>query len=113
MRRRSAVLALGTLALAGPAPAQDALPRTIRLIVPFAAGASSDTIARIVAARLADALGTSIVVENRAGAGGLLAAQAVARATPDGATLLWGGGTASSAGFSTTVAIGVKSRVAS
>jgi len=91
MRRRHVLLA--SVAVAGTARAQE-LPRTIRLIVPFAPGASSDTIARIVAAKLADALGTAIVVENRAGAGGLIAAQAVARAAPDGATLLWGGGTA-------------------
>src|SRR5690606_14364716 len=88
MRRRHLLLGLA-LPLAWPARAQDALPRSIRLIVPFAAGASSDTIARLVSVRLAEALGTSIVVENRAGAGGLIAAQAVARAAPDGATLLW------------------------
>ncbi len=92
MHRRALFLA-PLLPLALPARAQD-LPRSIRLIVPFAPGASSDTIARIVAARLAEPLGTQIVVENRAGAGGLIAAQTVARAAPDGATLLWGGGTA-------------------
>jgi tripartite-type tricarboxylate transporter receptor subunit TctC len=98
MRRRHLLLGLALplahVAFARPAVAQDALPRTIRLIVPFAAGASSDTVARIVAAKLAEPLGTTIVVENRAGAGGLLAAQMVARAAPDGGTLLWGGGTA-------------------
>jgi tripartite-type tricarboxylate transporter receptor subunit TctC len=93
MRRRPLLAALPAAMLARRAMAQE-LPRTIRLLVPFAAGASSDTIARIVAARLAEALGVAIVVENRAGAGGLLAAQAVARAAPDGSTLLWGGGTA-------------------
>ncbi|WP_270939200.1 Bug family tripartite tricarboxylate transporter substrate binding protein, partial [Falsiroseomonas oryzae] len=93
MQRRQALLAFTAMALAPPARAQD-LPRTIRVVVPFAAGASSDTIARIVSAKLAEALGVAIVVENRAGAGGLLAAQQVARAAPDGSTLLWGGGTA-------------------
>lgn len=92
MRRRHLMLGLA-LPLARPARAQD-LPRTIRVIVPFAAGASSDTVARLVCAKLAEALGVGIVIENRAGAGGLLAAQMVARAAPDGATLLWGGGTA-------------------
>ncbi|HEV7263671.1 MAG TPA: tripartite tricarboxylate transporter substrate binding protein [Falsiroseomonas sp.] len=92
MRRRHLLLGLA-LPFARPALAQD-LPRTIRVVVPFAAGASSDTVARIVTAKLADVLGATIVVENRAGAGGLLAAQMVARAAPDGATLLWGGGTA-------------------
>ncbi|WP_137180096.1 tripartite tricarboxylate transporter substrate binding protein [Roseomonas sp. AR75] len=102
MRRRS--LALTPLALlARPAWAQaDAAanwpPRPVRVIVPFAAGASSDTLARIVCAKLGDALGGSIVVENRAGAGGLIASQTVARAAPDGTTLLWGGGTAITVG---------------
>ncbi len=94
MRRRSVMLGAAAMPLARLARAQDVSGRPIRLIVPFAPGASSDTIARIVAAKLAEPLGTSIVVENRAGAGGLLAAQAVARAAPDGTTLLWGGGTA-------------------
>lgn len=92
MRRRHLLLA-SLLPFAAPALGQE-LPRTIRLVVPFAPGASSDTIARIVAARLAEPLGAQIVIENRAGAGGLIAAQMVARAAPDGATLLWGGGTA-------------------
>ena len=78
--------------LARPALAQQAWPaRPIRLLIPFVAGASSDTIARLVATRLGDPLGTSIVVENRAGAGGLVAAQAIAHAAPDGYTLLWSG----------------------
>ncbi len=92
MRRRHLLLGLA-LPLASPALAQD-LPRTIRVLVPFAAGASSDTLARLVTAKLAEALGVNFVIENRAGAGGLIAAQTVARAAPDGATLLWGGGTA-------------------
>jgi tripartite-type tricarboxylate transporter receptor subunit TctC len=92
MRRRHLLLGLA-LPLARPALAQE-LPRSIRIVVPFAAGASSDTVARLVSAKLADVLGTTLVIENRAGAGGLLAAQTVARATPDGTTLLWGGGTA-------------------
>ena len=95
MLRRHLLLGLAAMPLPPPALAQDALAgKSIRLVVPFAAGASSDTIARIVSAKLAEALGASIVVENRAGAGGLLAVQLVARAAPDGMTLLWGGGTA-------------------
>jgi tripartite-type tricarboxylate transporter receptor subunit TctC len=89
MRRRHLLLGFA-LPLAWPAVAQD-IPRTIRVIVPFAAGASSDTVARLVSAKLAEMLGVNIVIENRAGAGGLIAAQTVARAAPDGATLLWGG----------------------
>lgn len=94
MRRRATLLGLGALA-ALPARGQDAWPgRPIRLIVPFAPGASSDTLARLITARAAGPLGAGFVIENRAGAGGLLAAQYVARAAPDGTTLLWGGGTA-------------------
>ncbi|MDO9713868.1 tripartite tricarboxylate transporter substrate binding protein [Paracraurococcus lichenis] len=92
MRRRHLLLGL-TLPPASPALGQD-LPRSIRLVVPFAAGASSDTLARLISARLAELLGAGIVVDNRAGAGGLIAAQTVARAAPDGSTLLWGGSTA-------------------
>jgi len=92
MHRRQLLYALA-LPFARPVLAQE-MPRTIRLVVPFAAGASTDTLARLVASRLADAIGTSIVVENRAGAGGLLAVQLVARATPDGSVLLWSGQTA-------------------
>ncbi len=95
MRRRMALA--GMMALAAPrvARAQDAYPsRPVRMLVPFAPGASSDTLARLITAKAGGPLGGSFVVENRAGAGGLIAAQAVARAAPDGYTLLWGGGTA-------------------
>src|SRR4051794_19162072 len=92
MRRRHFGIGLGAAILARTGHAQEAWPsRPIRLIVPFVAGASSDTIARLVATRLGEPLGTSIIVENRAGAGGLIAAQAIAHATPDGYTLLWSG----------------------
>ncbi len=95
MRRRNALLGLAAALTTTAGHGQEIWPsRPIRLLVPFAAGASSDTIARVVAMRLAEPLGVSIVVENRAGAGGLLAVQMVARAAPDGYTLLWGGGTA-------------------
>ena len=94
MRRRTALVGMAALA-AAPARAQDAFPsRPVRIIVPFAPGASSDTLARLITAKAGGPLGGSFVIENRAGAGGLIAAQAVARAAPDGYTLLWGGGTA-------------------
>jgi tripartite-type tricarboxylate transporter receptor subunit TctC len=61
--------------------------RTLRLIVPFAAGSSSDTIARIVAAKMGDSLGQQIVVENRVGGSTIIGTQEIARAAPDGYTL--------------------------
>jgi tripartite-type tricarboxylate transporter receptor subunit TctC len=83
------------LALPRLAHAQDAFPnKPVRLVVPFAPGASSDTLARLITAKAAGPLGGSFVIENRAGAGGLIAAQFVAQAPHDGYTLLWGGGTA-------------------
>jgi tripartite-type tricarboxylate transporter receptor subunit TctC len=67
----------------------DAYPtRTITILTPFAAGSVTDAAARVVAQALQETLGQSVVVENRAGAGGLLAANAVARAGNDGYTLL-------------------------
>ncbi len=81
----------GMAGLAMPAVAQDAPwpVRQARIIIPFAAGGPLDVPARIVADRLSQRLGTTFVVENRGGAGGGLGAQQVARAAPDGATLLF------------------------
>jgi tripartite-type tricarboxylate transporter receptor subunit TctC len=64
--------------------------RPIRLLVGLPAGGSTDVMARIVAAKLGDALGQQVVVENRPGSGGLIAAETAARAQPDGHTLLFG-----------------------
>lgn len=84
-------MAAGMASLAMPALAQDgAWPvRQARIIIPFAAGGPLDVPARIVADRLSQRLGATFVVENRGGAGGGLGAQQVARAAPDGATLLF------------------------
>ena len=62
--------------------------RPIRLIVPFPAGGTVDLVARLVTARMADDLGTPFVIENSAGAGGVIATDATAKAAPDGYTLL-------------------------
>jgi tripartite-type tricarboxylate transporter receptor subunit TctC len=72
-----------------PASAQEAWPaRTVRIIVPFAAGGTTDVVARAVAKELSDMWNQSVVVENRGGAGGNIGADVVAKAQPDGYTLL-------------------------
>ncbi len=92
--RRSFLAGLSALTVAGAgssAQAQAAFPsRPITLIVPFAAGGSTDIVARLVGQKMGELLGQSIVIDNRAGAGGNIGSTAVARATPDGYTLLMG-----------------------
>ncbi|WP_198368336.1 tripartite tricarboxylate transporter substrate binding protein [Roseomonas sp. KE0001] len=88
--RRRALLALGAaLPLARPALAQAYPSRPLRLIVGFGAGGISDLVARLVAEAAGQAMGQTVVVENRTGAGGNIAAEAAARAAPDGYTLLF------------------------
>jgi tripartite-type tricarboxylate transporter receptor subunit TctC len=85
----AAALSAALLFAWAPAGAEAAWPeRPVRIIVPFAAGGNTDVIARIVGEHLSNALGQQFVVENRPGAGGVPAAEAVARAEPDGYTLM-------------------------
>lgn len=74
---------------AGPVLSQEYPNRPIRLVVGFSPGGNSDVSARLVGARMSEALGTSIVVDNRPGAAGVVAAQIVANAPADGHTLAW------------------------
>jgi len=88
------LLALGAFAIGGalPALAQDYPNQTVKIVVPFVAGGGVDVVARIIAPRLAEELGQSVIIENRGGAGGSLGAMAVAQSPPDGYTLLLGTG---------------------
>jgi tripartite-type tricarboxylate transporter receptor subunit TctC len=90
MRMRTLVLALilGFAGIAAAARADDYPSRPIRLIVPFAAGGSADAVGRIIGKRIGEALGQTVVVENRGGSNGMIGAEVVSSAQPDGYTLL-------------------------
>jgi tripartite-type tricarboxylate transporter receptor subunit TctC len=83
------IAALASLALAplAPAAAQDFPSRPVRFIVPYAAGGSGDLLARLLGNKLASLWGQQVVVDNRAGGGGLIGTEAAARSEPDGYTL--------------------------
>jgi tripartite-type tricarboxylate transporter receptor subunit TctC len=88
-RRSLLILAAGAALLAsGPVAAQDYPNRPIKLVVGYPPGGSNDIVARIIAPRLGEALGTTVVVENRAGVSGVIGADFVAKSAADGYTLL-------------------------
>ncbi|MGY3080239.1 tripartite-type tricarboxylate transporter receptor subunit TctC [Bradyrhizobium sp. LM6.10] len=92
LTRRGSLGLLGALATPWLARAQSDYPsRIIKLIVPYAAGAGSDVVARFIAERMRDKLGQWIVIENRPGAGAIIGSQFVAKSVSDGYTLLLGG----------------------
>jgi len=88
MRVLSRGLAALLLCIAGVAAAQAPAGKTIRLVVPFPAGGATDLLARAIGQRITQQTGQSVVVDNRAGAGGSIGSAEVAKAVPDGATLL-------------------------
>ena len=89
MKSIRAVCCVAALAVAASSALAQSWPsKPIRLIVPFTPGGSQDVIGRLFAQKAGDALGQQIVVENKAGAGGQIATQEVARSAPDGYTLL-------------------------
>jgi len=88
---RYLVAGMVALSCAATAGAQQPFPsRPIRLIVGFAPGGNTDTVARVVGHKLAERLGTQVVIDNRGGAGGTIGTEIAARATPDGYTLTMG-----------------------
>ncbi|MES2412659.1 MAG: tripartite tricarboxylate transporter substrate binding protein [Pseudomonadota bacterium] len=95
-----AVAAVTALGLASTATAQPLSSKAIRIVVPFGAGGVADLTARVVAKKMAENMGQAVVIENKPGAGGVVAGDTVAKAEPDGHTLLlMSNGTAVSAGL--------------
>jgi tripartite-type tricarboxylate transporter receptor subunit TctC len=86
--KRRALLLLCALLAAGSARADDYPSKSIRLIVPFAAGGAVGAVARVLSTPLSASLGQPVVIDNRGGAGGIIGMDAVAKAAPDGYTLL-------------------------
>ena len=89
--KTATALVLGLMFFAGVAGAADLYPtKPIRLVLPFPPGSATDVVARIVAQKLGESLKQSVVVDSRPGANGIIASEAVAKAAPDGYTLILG-----------------------
>jgi tripartite-type tricarboxylate transporter receptor subunit TctC len=104
MRPTGWAIVLCLCAVATPAAlAQEPVPKSLRIVVPFSPGASNDAIARSIAVPLAKRLGVSVIVDNRPGAAGVIGSDSVAKSPPDGSTLLL-----TSSTFLTTAAINAR-----
>src|SRR5215813_333333 len=89
MRRRTALLGLLATIAATTSPAWAQFPdKPIRIMAPYAPGGNIDVTARIVADKLKDVLGVTVLVENKAGASGMIGSDVIARSAPDGYNLL-------------------------
>src|SRR3954471_10852878 len=84
----AAAIAVSLCLQGGGSPAQDYPTHPITLVVPYPAGGGVDALARMIAPKLSDALGQQVLVENKAGAGGVIGTRAAARSAPDGYTIV-------------------------
>ena len=89
--RQIALVALLAAAVVAPAQAQNWPTRSVRILIPFTAGGTADTLGRIAAQKLSEAFGQQFIPENKPGASGLIAAAEAANAPPDGYTLFVSG----------------------
>ena len=90
LKNESRYCVAAALLVVSAAAAQDYPNRTIRIVVPFTPGGATDVVTRIVAQKLTEQMGRQVVTENRGGAGGIVGAEVVAKAAPDGYTLVMG-----------------------
>ena len=91
MKGTLGIAVLACAAAFAPAAAAQAYPtKPVRLVIPFSAGGGTDIFARLIGRKLQDNMGQPFVADNRAGASGIIGCEMVARATPDGYTLLMG-----------------------